>query len=123
VVWGTGRPRRELLYSHDMAEACVFLLQLSGAEFERLVSPQSLPLVNIGVGTDLTIAELAGLVCQVVGFPGALRFDTSRPDGTPQKLLDVSRITKVGWKARTSLKDGIGLAYRDFLAGVQRIPA
>src|SRR5688572_9223008 len=82
VVWGTGRPRRELLYSDDMAEACVFLLQLQSEDFERLVSPQSLPLVNIGVGTDLTIAELAGLVCEVVRFRGALRFDTSRPDGT-----------------------------------------
>jgi GDP-L-fucose synthase len=123
VVWGTGRPRRELLYSDDMAEACVFLLQLADADFARLVAPQSLPLMNIGVGADLTIAELAALVCEVVGFRGTLRFDTSRPDGTPQKLLDVSRLGKLGWSARMPLKEGIGLAYRDFLAGTQRVPA
>jgi len=123
VVWGTGRPRRELLYSDDMADACAFLLQLAEADFARLVAPQSLPLMNIGVGADLTIAELAALVCEVVGFRGTLRFDTSRPDGTPQKLLDVSRLGKLGWRARTPLKEGIGLAYRDFLAGMQRVPA
>jgi GDP-L-fucose synthase len=123
MVWGTGRPRRELLYSDDMAEACLFLLRLADGEFAKLVAPAALPLVNIGTGVDLTIAELAKLVTEVVGFRGGLRFDTSRPDGTPQKLLDVSRLARLGWKARTSLKDGIGLAYRDFLAGVQRIPA
>jgi GDP-L-fucose synthase len=115
VVWGTGRPRRELLYSDDMAEACLFLLRLPDVEFAKLVAPAALPLVNIGTGVDLTIAELARLVAEVVGFRGALRFDTARPDGTPQKLLNVSRMGKLGWKARTSVRDGISLAYRDFL--------
>jgi GDP-L-fucose synthase len=82
-----------------------------------------LPLVNIGTGVDLTIAEIARLVAEVVGFRGALRFDTSRPDGTPQKLLDVSRLSKLGWKARTSLKEGVALAYDDFLASRLKIPA
>jgi GDP-L-fucose synthase len=123
VVWGTGRPRRELLYSDDMAEACLFLLRLPDAEFAKLVAPAALPLINIGTGIDLTIAELAKLVAEVVGFRGALRFDTSRPDGTPQKLLDVSRLASLGWKARTSLKDGIGLAYRDFLARLHKVAA
>jgi GDP-L-fucose synthase len=123
VVWGTGQPRRELLYSDDMAEACLFLLRLPDVEFAKLLAPASLPLVNIGTGVDLTIAELAKLAAEVVGFRGSLRFDTSRPDGTPQKLLDVSRLARLGWKAHTPLKEGIGLAYRDFLAGLQKVPA
>jgi GDP-L-fucose synthase len=123
VVWGTGRPRRELLYSDDMAEACVFLLRLPDAQFAELVAPAAMPLVNIGTGTDVTIAELAQLVAKVVGFRGSLRFDTSRPDGTPQKLLDVSRMYQLGWQARTSLEEGIGLAYRDFLASMQNVSA
>jgi GDP-L-fucose synthase len=123
IVWGTGRPRRELLYSDDMAEACLFLLRLSDTDFAKLVAPAALPLVNIGTGVDLTIAEIAKLVAEVVGFRGALRFDTSRPDGTPQKLLDVSHLRKLGWEARTSLNEGIALAYRDLLASMQKIPA
>jgi GDP-L-fucose synthase len=123
IVWGTGRPRREFLYSDDMAEACVFLLRLPDAQFAELVTPAAIPLVNIGTGTDVTIAELAKLVAKVVGFRGSLRFDTSRPDGTPQKLLDVSRMYKLGWQARTSLEEGIGLAYRDFLASMQNVSA
>lgn len=106
VVWGSGRPRREFLYVDDMADACVFLM-------ERGITDG---LYNIGVGADLTIAELAELVMQVVGFAGRIEFDSSKPDGTPRKLLDVSRMTALGWKARMDLRSGIAAAYQDFLS-------
>jgi GDP-L-fucose synthase len=109
VVWGTGKPRRELLFSEDLAEACVFLMNLNEADYSSLLD--GVPLINIGTGTDVTIRELAEQVCEVLGFDGELVFDTSRPDGTPQKLLDVSRILKLGWKPRTSLAEGIALTY------------
>ena len=109
IVWGTGTPRREFLYSDDMADACVFLMEKSNAadigEF-----------VNIGVGKDVTIRELAELVAKTVGFKGRLVFDSTKPDGTPQKLLDVSRLTQLGWRAKTSLRDGILGAYQDYCA-------
>jgi len=105
TIWGTGSPRRELLHVDDLADAVVFLmLRYAGAE-----------LVNIGCGTDLPIAELAAIVRDVVGFEGELRFDTSRPDGTPRKLLDVSRLTALGWRATRGLREGIGETYRWFL--------
>ena len=109
VVWGTGTPRRELLFSEDLAEACVFLMNLHEADYSSLL--EGVPLINIGTGSDVTIKELAEKVCAVLGFEGELVFDTSRPDGTPQKLLDVSRILKLGWKPRTSLDEGIALTY------------
>ncbi len=115
VVWGTGKPRREVLYSDDMAEACVALLRLDDAQFSAAIGVYP-PLVNIGSGTDLTIRELAELVCKAVGFKGTLRFDTSKPDGTPRKLLDVSRMTRLGWTSRIGVEEGIALAYRDFLS-------
>jgi GDP-L-fucose synthase len=106
VVWGTGMPRREFLYVDDMADACVHLMKAySGIE-----------MVNIGTGEDITIAEFARLVASIVGYTGAISYDTSRPDGTPQKLLDVSRLTKLGWRARTSLKDGLRRAYQAYLS-------
>ena len=111
VVWGTGTPRRELLYSDDLAEACVFLMNLPDDRFQTLLTSEEPPLINIGTGHDLSIRELAELVCRVVGFEGKLEFDTTRPDGTPQKLMDVSRIHALGWQARTSLEDGIRLTY------------
>ena len=114
-VWGTGRPRREFLYSDDMAEACVFLLGLPQARYAELVAPKSLPLINVGAGEDLTVRELAELVCEVVGFRGRLEFDSAKPDGTPRKLLDVTRLARLGWTPKTALRDGIALAYRDFL--------
>ena len=114
VVWGTGRPRREFLYSDDMADACVALLGLDDAQFGRALEAYP-PLINIGCGTDLTIRELAELVARVIGFKGALRFDASKPDGTPRKLLDVSRIKRLGWRSRIDMEQGIALAYRDFL--------
>jgi GDP-L-fucose synthase len=105
VVWGTGTPRREFLHVDDLADACVHLMKnYSGRE-----------LVNIGTGEDITIAEFARVVAGVVGYTGAISYDSSRPDGTPQKLLDVSRLAKLGWRARTSLEDGIKLAYQAYL--------
>lgn len=106
VVWGTGTPRREFLYVDDLADACIHLMKIySSAE-----------LVNIGTGEDITIAEFARVVAAAVGYQGEMSFDSSRPDGTPRKLLDVSRLAKLGWRAPTSLKDGIRLAYRAYLA-------
>jgi len=115
VIWGTGTPLREFLYSEDMAEACVYLLELAPAQFAQLVTDAHPPLVNIGYGEDLSIAELARAVASVVGFRGRLRFDTSKPDGTRRKLLDSGRINALGWKPRTRMEAGIALAYRDFL--------
>jgi len=106
VVWGTGTPRREFLYVDDMADACVHLMKTYSA----------LEMVNIGVGEDITIADFARLVAAAVGYKGSISYDTSRPDGTPQKLLDVTRLTKLGWRARTSLEEGIRLAYQSYLS-------
>jgi len=114
VVWGTGQPRREFLYSDDMADACVALLGLDDARFRSAIETYP-PLVNIGAGKDLTIRELAEMVCEVVGFKGRLAFDASKPDGTPRKLLDTTRADQLGWRARIGLREGIGLAYEDFL--------
>lgn len=97
TLWGSGRPRREFLYVEDMADACIFLMNTyDGDDF-----------VNIGTGTDITILELAGMIKEAVGYRGALEFDPSKPDGTPQKLLDVSRLTSLGWKAKMGLKEGV----------------
>ena len=122
TVWGTGTPRREFLFSDDMADACVFLMNLDDARYSALLgSDESVtgrfepPLVNIGVGEDVTIAELAALVQQVVGFEGAIEFDTSKPDGTPRKLMDVGLIHSVGWRARTGLVQGLAQAYAEFV--------
>jgi GDP-L-fucose synthase len=108
-VWGTGKPRRELLFSEDLAEACVFLMNLDQARYSSLL--EGVPLINIGTGTDVTIRELAEQVCEVLDFQGELRFDTTRPDGTPQKLLDVTRIQSLGWHSTTTLAEGIALTY------------
>jgi GDP-L-fucose synthase len=121
VVWGTGNPRREFLYSEDMADACVYLMRLPNDIFGRLLgSAESTsgafepPLINIGVGEDVTIGELAALVKQVVGYEGEIVFDASKPDGSPRKLLDVRRLSALGWRARTSLSVGLAKAYDDF---------
>jgi len=111
TVWGTGTPRRELLYSDDLAEACIFLMQLPDSQFQTLLNSEEPPLINIGTGHDLSIRELAELACRVIGFEGTLEFDTTKPDGTPQKLLDVSRIHALGWQARTTLEEGIRRTY------------
>lgn len=115
TLWGSGRPRREFLCSDDLGDACVFLMDLPEAEFGRLVAPPVAPLLNIGAGKDLTIAELAVLIAEAVGFEGRFVYDASKPDGTPRKLLDVSRIAALGWKPRVELRRGIALAYQDFL--------
>lgn len=113
VVWGTGTPRREFLYVDDLAEACVFFMH--HAVEDRKLGKPPLPLLNIGTGEDITIAALAQMVVKIVGFQGDLKFDTQRPDGTPRKLLDVSRAAEMGWRSKHSLADGIRLAYNDFL--------
>jgi GDP-L-fucose synthase len=110
-VWGTGTPRRELLYSEDLAEACVFLMQLPDQEFQKPIDTAHAPLINIGTGEDVTIRELAELVAGELGFTGELRFDTTKPDGTPRKLLDVSRMHALGWRAKTGLAEGIRKTY------------
>ncbi|MFW2456282.1 GDP-L-fucose synthase family protein [Methyloversatilis discipulorum] len=123
TIWGTGTPRREFLYSDDMADACVFLMSLPDDRYLSLLgSDESVsgrfepPLVNVGVGEDVTIKELAELVGKVVDFDGDLVFDTTKPDGTPRKLMDVGRLNGIGWRARTALKDGLASAYGDFRA-------
>ena len=107
-VWGSGTPRREFLYSDDMADACVFLMENHDARATG-------EFVNIGVGHDITIRQLAEFAAKTVGFAGELAFDTSKPDGAPQKLLDVSRLSALGWRAKTTLEQGMALAYQDFL--------
>jgi GDP-L-fucose synthase len=114
-VWGTGSVRREFLHSDDMADACIFLMNLPDAEYESIVrSDIQPPLVNVGCGRDVTIRELAELICEVVGFQGQLAFDHSKPDGTPRKLLDVSRMNQLGWGPRISLREGIKAVYADY---------
>ncbi len=121
VVWGTGTPKREFLYSEDMADACVFLSNLPDDKYESLLGSDESksgkfepPLVNIGVGEDVTIKELAETVKQVVGFAGDIVFDTSKPDGTPRKLMDVSLLNRVGWHAQTKFTEGLANAYEEY---------
>jgi GDP-L-fucose synthase len=114
VVWGTGIPRREFLYSEDMADACIYLTNLPEEKFSTLISLDAPPLVNIGVGEDVTIRELAEIVQQAVGFTGSIAFDTNKPDGTPRKLLDVTRLHSLGWQAKISMRAGLVKAYWDF---------
>ncbi|MGX1638794.1 GDP-L-fucose synthase [Sphingobacterium sp. NPDC055431] len=104
-IWGSGKPMREFMFADDLADACIFLME----------NYNDLQFVNIGVGEDISIRELAELIKEVVGFQGELEFDSSKPDGTPRKLMDVSKLTSLGWKAKTNLKEGIKLAYEDFL--------
>ena len=118
VVWGTGNPRREFLYSDDMAEACVFLMNLPDDQFQTLLAAERndglAPLVNIGSGVDLTIAELALLIKEVIGFEGTITFDTGKPDGTMRKLMDSNRLSWLGWQMSTGLKEGLVMAYKEF---------
>lgn len=106
-VWGSGTPKRELLYSDDLAEACVYLLNLSEEKYGTLLRDDVPPLINIGTGEDVTIRELAETVAKVLGFKGVLRFDPSKPDGTPRKLMDVGLIHGLGWHHRVALEEGI----------------
>ena len=123
TVWGSGTPRREFLYSDDMADACVYLMSLNNERYEALLgSDESAtgrfepPLVNIGVGHDVAIAELAELVRDTTGFKGQIVYDRDKPDGTPRKLMDVSLLARTGWTARTALVDGLRRAYVEFAA-------
>jgi GDP-L-fucose synthase len=123
TVWGTGTPRREFLYSDDMADACVFLMNLPDDRYAALLGSDETvsgrfepPLVNIGVGEDVTIAELAATVAQVVGYAGSIVYDATKPDGTPRKLMDVGLINRAGWKASTTLEAGLRSAYAEFAA-------
>ena len=116
VLWGTGNPRREFLHSDDMADACVFLMNLENEHSVSILFNEiSPPLINIGCGHDLTIRELAEKVRAVTGFQGKIEWDTSKPDGTPRKLLSVSRLNALGWRYSIELEQGINDAYRDFL--------
>jgi GDP-L-fucose synthase len=119
TVWGTGTPRREFLYNEDMADACVFLMNLPARKFKALLGSHESksgnfepPLINIGVGEDMTIRELAETVRQIVGYKGEIVFDATKPDGTPRKLLDVSRLTSIGWAAKTPLPSGLAAAMK-----------
>ena len=115
TLWGSGRPRREFLLSDDMAEACVYLMGLPANRFDPLVAGAQAPLINIGAGTDQSIAELAALIAEVLEYRGEFVYDASKPDGTPRKLLDSSRLAALGWKPKVGLREGIALAYQDFL--------
>ncbi len=112
IVWGSGEPRREFLYSDDLAEACIHLMNLPDPAYDLLLTDVQAPLINIGTGEDLTIRELAVMVSKVLEFDCEIEFDPTRPDGTPRKLMDVSRINVLGWKARTSLEEGIRMTYQ-----------
>ena len=120
TVWGTGTPKREFMYSEDMADACVYLMNLPDELFVPLLGQDRndglAPLLNIGVGHDLSIRELAETVAATVGYQGKLEFDASKPDGTPRKLMDVGRLNGMGWKATTTMRHGLAVAYQDFLA-------
>jgi GDP-L-fucose synthase len=114
-VWGSGSPRREFLYSDELADACVFLMNLPDPAFGSLLEADE-PLINIGFGEDLTIRDLTDIVKVTLGFNGEVVWDSSKPDGTPRKLLDVSRLSALGWRAKIPLEQGIPMAYRDFMA-------
>lgn len=108
TVWGSGKPRREFLFSDELAEACIFLMQHYEASKEEYV-------INIGSGQEISIQELATLIRDVVQYPGKIHFDTSKPDGTPRKLLDIQKLTQLGWKSQISLKEGLHHTYHSFL--------
>ncbi|MDB5810237.1 MAG: GDP-L-fucose synthase [Betaproteobacteria bacterium] len=127
VVWGTGAPHREFLYSDDMADACILLMQLPGAKFGALINPapgdwSHPPLINVGCGEDLTIRALAQTIVDIVGFKGKLVFDTTKPDGSPRKLLDISRMAALGWQPRIGLREGIDQTYLAYVATLQAGP-
>jgi GDP-L-fucose synthase len=121
TLWGSGRPRREFLYSDDLGEACAFLMRLPGAAFGKLVDPARAPLINIGAGTDQSIADIAVLIAEVLGYDGKFVYDSSKPDGTPRKLLDVQKLRTLGWQPRVALDEGLALAYADFVAAAQKL--
>jgi GDP-L-fucose synthase len=114
TIWGTGTPKREFLYVDDMAAASVHVMQLDKAIYDQHTSPMQSH-INVGCGQDVSISELAATIAQVIGYTGAIDFDTNKPDGAPRKLMDSSRINGLGWQARVALQNGLTLAYQDFL--------
>jgi GDP-L-fucose synthase len=122
TIWGTGKPRREFLYSDDMANACVFLMNLEDNKFVSLLGSDESktgvfmpPVVNIGCGEDLTIHDLAKLISKVVGYQGSIAFDSDKPDGTARKLMNVDRLRSIGWEAKVKLEDGLEKAYDNYI--------
>jgi len=122
VVWGTGNPRREFLYVDDMAAACLHVLSLPGQTYRAHTQPMSSH-INVGTGEDVTIRELAETIADVVGFSGNIVFDPSKPDGAPRKLLDISRIRRLGWAPKIALRDGLAATYRWFLENIESVRA
>lgn len=119
LIWGTGAPMREFLYVDDMAEACLHIMELDPDSYARNTQPM-LSHINIGTGEDLSIRDLAETIGEVVGYQGRIAFDTTKPDGTPRKLMDVGRMKSLGWRPQVRLRDGLALAYADFLASMRR---
>ena len=119
TIWGTGSPKREFLFVDDMAEACLHVMELDQATYAANTQPM-LSHINVGTGEDLTIREVAQLIGKVVGYGGRIEYDPTKPDGTPRKLMDVSRLHALGWKARVGLEEGLGRAYQDFVANRRR---
>jgi GDP-L-fucose synthase len=115
IVWGSGKPKREFMFSLDLGDAIKFLLELPDSVFSKLTAADKMPLVNVGTGEDITIQELADMVRVVVGYKGELKLDTSKPDGTMRKLLDISRLQSLGWKSHTKLDVGLKATYQNFL--------
>ncbi len=115
VLWGTGEVYREFLYVDDLADACMFFLKMSDEQYQKLFDKyDGRPLFNVGSGKDITIKALATMVCDIVGFDGVIRWDDTKPNGTPRKLLDISRIKQLGWQSKTSIEDGIRITYEAF---------
>ena len=119
VIWGTGTPMREFLYVDDMAAASTFVMELNKASYDKQVEPMQNH-INVGYGSDVTIADLAKTVAKVIGYQGEIVFDPSKPDGTPKKLMDSSRLNRMGWQPRVALVEGLAIAYQEFLRGNER---
>jgi GDP-L-fucose synthase len=115
TVWGTGKPLREFIYSEDLADGCIYLLELNDHQFSSYLSDDKPPLINLGTGYDNSILDIAKIIAEVIGFKGEIQFDLSKPDGTPRKLLSVDLINKLGWRAQVNLREGIALAYTGYL--------
>jgi GDP-L-fucose synthase len=120
LLWGSGSPRRELLHVDDLANACIFLNRLNKSIYHEILNPNQIPLINIGCGKDQTIKELSETVAQVVGYKGNVQWDLHKPDGTPQKLLDISKINKLGWKPKILLKNGIRNVYKWYVTNKEK---